>query len=123
MSPYIAELSKLADTFISCYPKAGLPNAFGEYDELPQDTALIVGEFAESGLVNIVGGCCGTTPAHIGAIAKAGDGLPSRVPGEIAPVERLAGLETLNLNRTINFCNVEIGRGSWGERRRQDVKI
>src|SRR3546814_8071350 len=91
MRPYIAELSKLADTFISCYPNAGLPNAFGEYDELPQDTALIVGEFAESGLVNIVGGCCGTTPAHIGAIAKAVDGLPSRVPGEIAPVARLAG--------------------------------
>src|SRR3546814_12094697 len=101
MSPYIAELSKLADTFIPCYPNAGLPNAFGEYDQLPPDTALIVGEFAESGLVNIVGGCCGTTPPIIGAIAQAVEGFTSRVPCRIAPVAPLAGLDPVNPTRTI----------------------
>jgi len=70
MRPYIAELARVADCYISCYPNAGLPNAFGEYDEKPHDTACIVEEFAESGLVNIVGGCCGTTPDHIGHIAE-----------------------------------------------------
>ena len=62
MRPYIAEMARVADTFVSCYPNAGLPNAFGEYDEEPEETAAIVGEFAESGFVNLVGGCCGTTP-------------------------------------------------------------
>ena len=70
MRPYIAELARVADCYISCYPNAGLPNAFGEYDEKPHDTACIVEEFAESGLVNIVGGCCGTTPDHIQHIAE-----------------------------------------------------
>ncbi len=70
MRPYIAELSRVADCFISCYPNAGLPNAFGEYDEKPEETACIVEEFASSGLVNIVGGCCGTTPDHIAHIAE-----------------------------------------------------
>ena len=69
MRPYIAELSRVADTFVSCYPNAGLPNAFGEYDESPDETAAVLEEFAESGFVNLVGGCCGTTPAHIAAIA------------------------------------------------------
>ena len=70
MRPYIAELSRVADCFISCYPNAGLPNAFGEYDEKPRDTACILEEFAGAGLVNIVGGCCGTTPDHIAHIAE-----------------------------------------------------
>ena len=65
MRPYIAEMARLADSFVSCYPNAGLPNAFGEYDEAPEETAAILAEFADSGFVNIVGGCCGTTPAHI----------------------------------------------------------
>ena len=69
MRPYIAELARVADCFISCYPNAGLPNAFGEYDEKPEETACILEEFAASGLVNIVGGCCGTTPDHIAHIA------------------------------------------------------
>ncbi len=69
MRPYIAELARLADCYISCYPNAGLPNAFGEYDERPEDTGGIIEEFAQSGLVNIVGGCCGTTPPHIAEIA------------------------------------------------------
>ena len=71
MRPYIAEMARVADTFVSCYPNAGLPNAFGEYDEAPDETAAILREFAESGFVNLVGGCCGTTPAHIAAIAGA----------------------------------------------------
>jgi 5-methyltetrahydrofolate--homocysteine methyltransferase len=70
MAPYIEELANLADCYVSCYPNAGLPNAMGEYDEAPEETAAIVGEFAKQGWVNIVGGCCGTTPAHIAAIAE-----------------------------------------------------
>ncbi len=69
MRPHIEELASIAACYVSCYPNAGLPNAMGEYDELPEETAAIVGEFAANGWVNIVGGCCGTTPAHIAAIA------------------------------------------------------
>ena len=74
MRPYIAEISRIADTFVSCYPNAGLPNAFGEYDESPDETAAVLVEFADSGFVNLVGGCCGTTPAHIAAIAGVVEG-------------------------------------------------
>ena len=80
MRPYIAELARIADCYISCYPNAGLPNAFGEYDEQPGDTGGFLHEFAASGFVNIVGGCCGTTPDHIRAIANAVIGLPPRIP-------------------------------------------
>jgi 5-methyltetrahydrofolate--homocysteine methyltransferase len=69
MRPHIEELASIASCYVSCYPNAGLPNAMGEYDESPEETAAIVGEFAANGWVNIVGGCCGTTPAHIAAIA------------------------------------------------------
>src|SRR6478735_2715852 len=79
MRPYVEELARHADCYISCYPNAGLPNAFGEYDELPGDTAGALREFADGTLVNIVGGCCGTTPDHIRAIAAAVNGLPPRV--------------------------------------------
>lgn len=78
MRPYIEELSQLAECYVSCYPNAGLPNAFGEYDEEPHDTAHILEEFAREGFVNIVGGCCGTTPDHIQHIAKAVSQLPPR---------------------------------------------
>ena len=71
MRPHVAELSRVADVLVSCYPNAGLPNAFGEYDESPETTSGLVREFADEGLVNIVGGCCGTTPDHIRAIARA----------------------------------------------------
>ena len=71
MRPYVAEFSRIADTNICIYPNAGLPNEFGEYDQLADEMAEIVGEFAEAGLVNILGGCCGTTPDHIRAIAGA----------------------------------------------------
>ena len=78
MRPFIAELSRVADTLVAAYPNAGLPNEFGQYDESPEFMAGLIGEFAQAGLVNIVGGCCGTTPAHIAAIAAAVADLPPR---------------------------------------------
>src|SRR5262245_59735297 len=81
MRPYLAELARLADCYISCYPNAGLPNAFGQYDEHPQDTASYLREFATSNFVNIVGGCCGTTPDHIAATVAAVEGLSPRHHG------------------------------------------
>jgi 5-methyltetrahydrofolate--homocysteine methyltransferase len=106
MRPYVAELSRVADTFVSCYPNAGLPNAFGEYDELPDQMAAVVGEFAQAGLVNLLGGCCGTTPEHIAAIAKAADGRAPRVPAEAGPALRLSGLEPLTVDEDSLFVNV-----------------
>ena len=106
MRPYIAEMARVADTFVSCYPNAGLPNAFGEYDEAAEETAAVVKEFAEAGLVNLVGGCCGTTPAHIGAIARAVEGLAPRVPSEVTPALRLSGLEPLTHDADSLFLNV-----------------
>ncbi len=78
MRPYLAELARISDMHVSCYPNAGLPNAFGAYDELPDETAALVRDFAASGFVDIIGGCCGTTPDHIRAIAAAVSDLPSR---------------------------------------------
>lgn len=91
--PHLASLAKVADAKICAYPNAGLPNAMGEYDETPQTTSGFLREWAESGLINIVGGCCGTTPAHIKAIAEAvQDVAPRNVP-EVPTVMRLSGLE------------------------------
>ena len=89
MRPYIEELSRVADTFLSCYPNAGLPNPMSDtgYDETPGETSGMLGEFARSGFVNIVGGCCGTTPDHIRAIVAAVRGLP---PRRIAAAAELA---------------------------------
>ncbi|MFZ5533776.1 MAG: methionine synthase [Pseudomonadota bacterium] len=106
MRPYIAELARLADCAVSCYPNAGLPNAFGEYDEKPEDTAAILAEFADAGLVNLVGGCCGTTPDHIRAISDAVAGKPPRIPAKPAPACRLAGLEPFNITAETLFVNV-----------------
>ncbi|MCU1594575.1 MAG: methionine synthase (B12-dependent), partial [Frankiales bacterium] len=106
MRPYIAEMSRIADTFVSCYPNAGLPNAFGEYDEAPHETASIVEEFAASGFVNLVGGCCGTTPAHIAEIARAVEGKTPRTPAESTPALRLSGLEPLTVVPDSLFVNV-----------------
>ncbi len=106
MRPYIAEMSRIADSFVSCYPNAGLPNAFGEYDEAPDETAAIIGEFAEAGYVNLVGGCCGTTPAHIAAIAAAVEGKQRRDTHELAPAMRLSGLEPFTLTEDSLFVNV-----------------
>ena len=98
MRPHLSELSRLADTFVCCYPNAGLPNAFGEYDEHPAETAGLIRQFAIDGLVNLVGGCCGTTPEHIRAIAAAVDGLaPREVPEADPSLTRYAGLEALTI--------------------------
>jgi 5-methyltetrahydrofolate--homocysteine methyltransferase len=97
MRPYVAELSRVADCLVSAHPNAGLPNAFGGYDEEPEQTGGHLGEWARSGLVNIVGGCCGTTPDHIRAIAASVKGLPPRVPPERPMALRLSGLEPFEL--------------------------
>ncbi|MGZ8742257.1 MAG: homocysteine S-methyltransferase family protein, partial [Nocardioides sp.] len=106
MRPYIAELSRIADCFVSCYPNAGLPNAFGEYDEAPEQTAEVLEEFANSGLVNLLGGCCGTTPGHVTAIATATKGKVPRVPAEVSAACRLSGLEPVTITADSLFVNV-----------------
>ena len=93
MRPYLADLARVADARVSAYPNAGLPNEFGEYDEPAEKTARLIGEWVESGLCNIVGGCCGTTPAHIAAISAAVAGQSPRSVGTSAPKLRLSGLE------------------------------
>jgi 5-methyltetrahydrofolate--homocysteine methyltransferase len=133
MRPFLAELARIATGYVTCYPNAGLPNAFGQYDETPAETAGLVKEFAESGFVNIIGGCCGTTPDHIAAIAKGVEGLPPRLPssgvtpqsrprdgstepadsqpadaalatpGTISTLTHFAGLETLIIRPDSNF--------------------
>ena len=103
MRPYLAELSRLAGTYVSCYPNAGLPNAFGEYDELPEETSRLLREFADSGFVNILGGCCGTTPDHIRAIAEAVAAVAPRAVPEIEPATQFAGLEVLTIRPDSNF--------------------
>jgi 5-methyltetrahydrofolate--homocysteine methyltransferase len=106
MRPYIAEVARIADTFVSCYPNAGLPNAFGEYDESPEAQAGYIAEFAEAGLVNLVGGCCGTAPPHIAEIAKVVEGKPPRELPEIPVATRLSGLEPLNITEDSLFVNI-----------------
>jgi 5-methyltetrahydrofolate--homocysteine methyltransferase len=103
---YVQELSRVAPTFVSTHPNAGLPNEFGGYDESPEYMAGVLREFAESGLVNLVGGCCGTTPAHIKAIADAVAGLPPRLPASPTPRLRLSGLEPLTIGPDSIFVNV-----------------
>ena len=97
LRPYVAELARIADLPVSAHPNAGLPNEFGEYDETPETMAATIREFAESGFLNIVGGCCGTTPAHIRAIAEAVKDFPPRPIPAIESYCRLAGLEPLNI--------------------------
>src|SRR5919112_61364 len=106
MRPYVAELSRIADTCVSCYPNAGLPNASGESDEAPDQTAGVLEEFAGSGLVNLLGGCCGTTPEHIAAIATAAKGKSPRTPPTVERACRLAGLEPLTITEESLFVNV-----------------
>ncbi|MBS9475611.1 methionine synthase [Ancylobacter radicis] len=106
MRAHIDDLSRLADTFVCAYPNAGLPNEFGLYDESPEAMAKLVGEFAASGLVNIVGGCCGTTPDHIRAIADAVAPHAPRVVPKVEPRLRLSGLEPFELTSIIPFVNV-----------------
>jgi 5-methyltetrahydrofolate--homocysteine methyltransferase len=106
LRPHIQAVSNLADTHISVYPNAGLPNAFGGYDDSPEYMAVQLREFAESGFVNIVGGCCGTTPSHIKDIADTLDGAQPRVIPDAAPQSALSGLEPLTLNDVTGFVNV-----------------
>lgn len=103
---HIADIGRVADTLVCAYPNAGLPNEFGQYDETPEYMARLVGEFARDGLVNIVGGCCGTTPDHIAAIATAVAQHKPRIVPEIAPKLRLSGLEPFVLTDAIPFVNV-----------------
>jgi 5-methyltetrahydrofolate--homocysteine methyltransferase len=97
LRPHVQALAHVADTLVMAYPNAGLPNELGEYDELPHQTSALVGEWAREGLVNILGGCCGSTPAHIEAIVKAAAGLPPRALPRPPVVTRLAGLEPMTL--------------------------
>ncbi|TCS64939.1 methionine synthase [Varunaivibrio sulfuroxidans] len=106
LRPHIQAVGAIADTHVSVHPNAGLPNAFGEYDDTPEYMAKVLRGFAEDGLLNIVGGCCGTTPDHIKAIARAvADVAPRRVPTH-TPVSRLSGLEPLVIDETTGFVNV-----------------
>ncbi len=106
LRPYLEELSNKAETHVSAHPNAGLPNEFGEYDEAPAEMAKVVEEFAQSGFLNIVGGCCGTTPAHIKAIANAVAPYAPRPIPEIPKACRLSGLEPFTIDRSSLFVNV-----------------
>jgi 5-methyltetrahydrofolate--homocysteine methyltransferase len=106
MRPYIQELSEISDVFVSAYPNAGLPNEFGAYDETPDETAALVNDFLASGFINIIGGCCGTTPDHIQKMANFAAQHPARVPQQQAPYLRLSGLEAFNITTQTNFVNV-----------------
>lgn len=106
LKPHIEELSRVADVFVSCHPNAGLPNAFGRYQQSPEEMAEVLRHFAERGWVNIVGGCCGTTPEHIRAIAEAVEGIEPRRPLTLEPYTRLSGLEALTIRPETGFVNV-----------------
>jgi 5-methyltetrahydrofolate--homocysteine methyltransferase len=103
---YVQELSRVAPVFVSTHPNAGLPNEFGLYDDTPASMAQVLGEFAHSGLINVVGGCCGTTPDHIRAIAEAVRGVAPRRPPRIEPNCRLSGLEPLTIGEDSLFANI-----------------
>ncbi|MDJ0522727.1 MAG: methionine synthase [Planctomycetota bacterium] len=118
MRPHVADLAAAATTYVSCYPNAGLPNAFGGYDEAPARTAELLGEFARSGLVNLVGGCCGTTPAHVAAVAEAVRDLPPRPLPEMGErYSRFSGLEPLVIRPESNFTMVGERTNVTGSRR------
>ena len=106
LRPYVAEFSRVANVQVSAHPNAGLPNEFGEYDETPEEMAAVVGEFADSGLVNLVGGCCGTTPEHIRALCEVIKGKKTRVVPDLPVRCRLAGLEPFNIGPDDLFINV-----------------
>jgi 5-methyltetrahydrofolate--homocysteine methyltransferase len=106
LRPYIEELSRIAGAYVCAYPNAGLPNAFGEYDETAEETAETLREFATSGFLNMVGGCCGTTPEHIRKIVRAVAGVPPRIVPVIARACRLSGLEPLAIDASSLFVNV-----------------
>ncbi|HAS6331700.1 TPA: methionine synthase [Vibrio vulnificus] len=106
LRPYVEELSRISETFVSTHPNAGLPNAFGEYDLSPEEMAEHVKEWAQSGFLNLIGGCCGTTPEHIRHMAMAVEGVSPRVLPEIPVACRLSGLEALTIAKDTLFVNV-----------------
>ena len=108
MRPYIEAISNVTEAFTICYPNAGLPNTFGGYDESPQTTAAYLKQFAMDGLVNIVGGCCGTTPDHIHAVAQAVKGIAPRKPVLKTNLDemQLSGLEPMRIDNLTNFVNI-----------------
>ena len=118
---YIEELSRIAETHVSAYPNAGLPNEFGEYDESPEFMAAEIGEWAANGWLNIVGGCCGTTPEHIKAMADAVAGHAPREIPELPPMLRLSGLEPLNIGPESLFVNVGERTNVTGSARFKDL--
>ena len=117
LRPYVQELSRVAPVYLSTHPNAGLPNEFGGYDETPELMATTLKEFAEHGFLNIVGGCCGTTPAHIAAIAEAVRGLPPRVVPDLPRRLRLSGLEPLTVGPDTLFVNIGERTNVTGSRR------
>ncbi|HEU5358353.1 MAG TPA: methionine synthase, partial [Gemmatimonadales bacterium] len=117
LAPHLRELSRVSPAFVSIHPNAGLPNAFGGYDETPAAMASVIGDWAAQGLVNIVGGCCGTTPEHIAAIADAVRGRAPRRPPAIEPRLRLAGLEPFTLGPDTLFVNIGERANVTGSRR------
>ncbi len=117
MRPFLEDLSRVAPTLVSCYPNAGLPNAFGGYDEAAAETASIIGDFAEHGFVNMVGGCCGTTDEHIRAIAERVSRIAPRQLPEPAAYGRLSGLEVLELRPDANFLMIGERTNVTGSRR------
>ena len=106
MRPHIEALSQMASCLVSAYPNAGLPNEFGEYDQSPEEMKAYIQDFVSSGFVNIIGGCCGTTPAHIQAMAEAVKGMPVREPATEMPYTTLSGLEPLIIRPETNFVNI-----------------
>ena len=117
MRPYVEELATIAPVYVSCYPNAGLPNAFGEYDETPETTASILETFADEGWLNMAGGCCGTRPEHVRAIAERLAGKPPRTVPPPRPYTRFSGLETLTLRPDSNFTMIGERTNVTGSRR------
>ena len=106
MRAHVEELARISDCYVSCYPNAGLPNEFGQYDETPEDMAAVLGDFAQQGWLNLVGGCCGTTPEHIRAIAEAVEPHAPHVPSSPSPLARYSGLEPLTIYPDTTFVIV-----------------
>ncbi len=121
MRPHVEELSRIADVLVSCYPNAGLPNAFGEYEETPDTTSTLLRGFVDEGLVNIVGGCCGTTPDHIRAIASRVDGAEPRKPPHPERYTRFSGLEPLVVRPDTNFLMIGERTNVTGSRKFADL--
>ncbi len=117
LTPHLEELSRTADTLTSCHPNAGLPNEFGGYDQTPEEMARLVEDFVRRGLVNVIGGCCGTTPEHISALAEVVASYEPRTVPEPEPICRLSGLEPLNIGPALGFVNVGERTNVTGSRR------